>query len=167
MRRRRLRHRATYIVVVDGAGRLVVHQRALWKDVNPGFFDVAFGGVCGVGEDWMTSATRELAEEAGLALADLSPPSLVDLGPFEFGDDVVGRFFVAGVPGTAQDLNPADGEVIAVDAVALDDLDDWYQSRSVCADSWDGWLRYADDVAAWAATRAATAAGNDETSAPE
>ncbi|MCB0972291.1 MAG: hypothetical protein KDA97_12360, partial [Acidimicrobiales bacterium] len=43
MRRERLRHRCTYVVVVDSDERLVVHRRAEWKDVWPGRWDVAFG----------------------------------------------------------------------------------------------------------------------------
>ncbi|MDH4076132.1 MAG: NUDIX domain-containing protein, partial [Acidimicrobiia bacterium] len=77
-----LRHRCTYIAVVDGDGRLVVHQRADWKDVYPGYWDLCFGGVCGVGEEWAESAARELAEEAGIAGAALRL-----LGPVAYDAD--------------------------------------------------------------------------------
>ena len=77
-----LRHRATYVVVVDSADRVIVHQRAPWKDVYPLYWDLAFGGVCGVGESWERSATRELAEEAGITGAELQ-----DLGPASYEED--------------------------------------------------------------------------------
>ncbi len=129
MRQQSLRHRCTYIAVVDSAKRLVVHQRADWKDVYPGWWDVSFGGICGVGEKWDTAAARELEEEAGLE-ADLEY-----LGPGSYeGDDgaVFGRIYLA-----RTDAEPScpDGEVVATDRVPLDDLDHWLQGRSVCLDS--------------------------------
>src|SRR5690606_5285189 len=62
MRAKRLRHRCTYVAVVDAADRVVVHRRADWKDVWPGRWDIAFGGVVAVGETWDAAAARELAE---------------------------------------------------------------------------------------------------------
>src|SRR5947209_15330433 len=76
MRAENLRHRAVYVAVVDGK-RLLVHQRAAWKDVWPARWDIAFGGVCGVGERWSDAAIRELAEEAGVVVAERE---LLDLG---------------------------------------------------------------------------------------
>ena len=45
MRAGRLRHRAVFIAVTDGAGRLLVHRRSPHKDVWPGWCDIAVGGV--------------------------------------------------------------------------------------------------------------------------
>src|SRR5262249_26896649 len=50
MRRRRLPHRSTAILVFDHAGRLFVHLRTATKDVFPSHWDVAVGGVLGAGE---------------------------------------------------------------------------------------------------------------------
>lgn len=66
IRRAGLRHRAVYIVVRTTDDRVVVHRRADWKDVYPGAWDICFGGVLDVGEDWDAAARRELAEEAGI-----------------------------------------------------------------------------------------------------
>ena len=52
MRAGNLRHRSVAVVVVTSAGEVVAHRRADWKDVWPGRWDVCFGGVVGVGEDW-------------------------------------------------------------------------------------------------------------------
>ena len=129
MRAGLLRHRCTYVAVVDSAERLVVHQRADWKDVYPSWWDVAFGGICGVGEHWDEAAARELKEEAGLQV------ELEHLGSRNYeGDDgaVVGRVYLA-----RTDAEPScpDGEVVGIDRIALADLDTWLPGRSVCLDS--------------------------------
>ena len=67
MRRDNLIHRATYILVFNSRGELFVHQRTFTKDVYPGFYDIAAGGVVQAGESYDVSAARELAEELGIA----------------------------------------------------------------------------------------------------
>jgi len=129
MRAGNLRHRSTYIVVRDDVGRVLVHQRADWKDIWPSRWDVAFGGICGVGEDWLTAAARELAEEAGLE------GELVDLGPVRFENDrtrCVGRVFVT--VATATPTFP-DGEVVDHRWVAPDELATWAATHELCDDS--------------------------------
>lgn len=66
MRARRLRHRAVFVAVVHPSGRLLVHRRSPTKDLWPGWWDIAVGGVVGVGEPYQLAAVRELAEEVGL-----------------------------------------------------------------------------------------------------
>lgn len=125
-----LRHRCTYIAVIDGDGRLVVHQRADWKDVYPGYWDLCFGGVCGVGETWEISAARELAEEAGITGA-----SLRSLGPVSYDADdghIVGWAYVARWRGP---VTCPDGEVVAIDRIPLAALGRWLAGREVCPDS--------------------------------
>ena len=39
----------------------------------PSYWDLAFGGVCGVGETFETSAVRELAEEEAALALDPEP----------------------------------------------------------------------------------------------
>jgi len=67
MRRRRLRHRCTFVIVRSSDGGVLVHRRAEDKDLWPGAWDLAVGGVVGAGEDWERAAERELAEEVGVA----------------------------------------------------------------------------------------------------
>lgn len=125
-----LRHRCTYIAVVDGDGRLVVHQRADWKDVYPSYWDLCFGGICGVGEEWERSAARELAEEAGVTGAALRL-----LGPVTYDahdGHIVGRVYLARWGGA---VTCPDGEVVAVDRIPLADLGRWLVGRPVCPDS--------------------------------
>jgi 8-oxo-dGTP pyrophosphatase MutT (NUDIX family) len=140
MRAERLRHRCTYVVVVNRSDEVLVHQRAGWKDVYPAWWDLAFGGVCGVGEGWEASARRELAEEAGLEAP------LTDLGPVRYdGADgvIVGRLFLARHDGPA---TCDDGEVVATAWVPRRELARWAEGRLVCLDSLHAVLPLVDQI---------------------
>lgn len=131
MRRERLRHRAVFVVVVDGDDAVVVHRRAAWKDVWPSAWDICFGGVVAAGEEWEAAARRELAEEAGLHDVVLEP-----LGePFRFEDDRVALLGRAYLVRTDRPVRPADGEVVAVERVPRSDLAAWSAGRELCPDS--------------------------------
>jgi isopentenyldiphosphate isomerase len=84
MRAERLQHRAVSIAVFGTDGRLLVHRRALDKDVWPGMWDLAAGGVVAAGEDYDEAARRELAEELGVHV-----PEMECLGEGRFRDDAV------------------------------------------------------------------------------
>ena len=73
MRNRRLIHRATYIFVFNRAGELFVQKRTPTKDMYPGYFDLAAGGVVLRGESYQKSAQREVAEELGVTGVTLQP----------------------------------------------------------------------------------------------
>lgn len=73
MRARNLVHGATAIVVRDSAGRVYVHRRTGTKDVYPGRYDFAAGGVLQTGEDPYQSALREVEEELGVSGVVLHP----------------------------------------------------------------------------------------------
>jgi isopentenyldiphosphate isomerase len=129
MRARNLRHRAVYVLVLDGAGRLLAHRRADWKDVWPGRWDVAFGGVAGLGEPALDTARRELAEEAGVS----APLERLGEGSYEDAEvRVRGDVFLARSEGP---FTFADGEVVETEWVALDELPAWLADRSLCPDS--------------------------------
>jgi isopentenyldiphosphate isomerase len=124
-----LRHRTVFIAIVDAGSRLLVHRRADWKDVWPGAWDLAFGGVVDAGEAWEAAAARELAEEAGLH------SELTYLGEDAYEDEHVrelARVYLARHDGV---IEPMDGEVVEVAWVPLDDLRVWIAAREVCADS--------------------------------
>ena len=66
MRSRRLQHRSVGIAVMSTDGRLLIHRRSLAKDIWPGWWDIAAGGVVAAGETYEDAAKRELAEELGI-----------------------------------------------------------------------------------------------------
>ncbi|MBM9535865.1 NUDIX hydrolase YfcD [Desulfobulbus alkaliphilus] len=66
MRQQRLIHRAAYIFVFNSEGELFVQKRTASKDIYPGYWDLAAGGVVLAGENYEDSARRELAEELGI-----------------------------------------------------------------------------------------------------
>lgn len=73
MRAQRLLHRSTFIFVFDTRSRLLVQRRTDTKDMYPGYFDLAAGGVVTEGESYDESAKREAAEELGIVDAPLTP----------------------------------------------------------------------------------------------
>lgn len=71
VRRRQLLHRCTYVLVRNRAGEIVIHRRTVSKDVFPGAYDMFAGGVCAAGESYEGCASREVAEELGVANPEL------------------------------------------------------------------------------------------------
>lgn len=71
MRAGRLPHRASFVFVFREDGRVVVQRRTLTKDVWPGRYDLAAGGVVIDGETYEESAQRELEEELGVRGVEL------------------------------------------------------------------------------------------------
>ncbi len=67
MRAECLRHRATYSVVHDGMGKILVQRRTETKDFQPGMLDATAGGVVQADEQMLESARREAEEELGIA----------------------------------------------------------------------------------------------------
>src|SRR6188508_535082 len=65
MRARRLPHRSTAVLVFNRRDELFIHLRTDTKDVFPGHWDVAVGGVLAAGETFDTGARREVQEELG------------------------------------------------------------------------------------------------------
>ena len=92
MRTRNLRHRSVGIAVLDAEGRVLIHRRADSKDVWPGRWDLAVGGVV------EGSLIREIGR-AGYEDDDVRTIVRMyvarDDGPFVFADgEVVEAFFV-------------------------------------------------------------------------
>ena len=117
MRAERLRHRAVFVVITSTAGELLVHRRSDDKDLWPGRWDIAVGGVVAAGESYDDAARRELAEEVGVG--DGEP---VAIGGGSYVDDDVN--LVARCYRVVHDgpFHFADGEVVEarwVDAAGL------------------------------------------------
>ena len=72
VRRKGLLHRVTYILVLSTDGKLLLQKRTPIKDLYPGYYDAAAGGVVKSGEAYEISATRELEEELGVSNVPLT-----------------------------------------------------------------------------------------------
>lgn len=130
MRAQVLRHRAVFIVVVNSAGELLIHQRSAMKDLWPSWWDLAVGGVVSAGESYDAAALRELDEEVGV-----TGVPLVDLGVGTYSDEevsLVGRCFMVKYDGP---LVLRDGEVVAIEWVSQNDLMQRLVERDFLPDS--------------------------------
>ncbi len=135
-----LLHRSVGIVVLNSAGEILIHRRAEDKDVWPGQWDMAAGGVVSAGESYESAAARELEEEVGITGA-----ALRHVRDGRFHDDDVNalcRFFEARWDGPVR-FN--DGEVVEALWVSVDELRRRFErdvfvpdSRSVAAEFLDG-----------------------------
>ena len=133
MRTRRLRHRAVFVLVRSTDGRVLVHQRSHDKDVWPGWWDMAVGGVVSAGEAWDDAAHREVAEEIGVLDA---VPEPIDGGIATGYDDsevsLVARCYRLVHDGP---FVFADGEVLQARFVTIDELDAMTAVESFLPDS--------------------------------
>ena len=117
MRAGRLPHRATYILVFNSGGELFLQKRTETKDVYPGFYDVAAGGVVLAGENYEEGAERELGEELGIRDA-----ALTQLFDFYYEDEHIrlwGRAYSCMHDGALvlQEEEVEDGEFMKVEDV--------------------------------------------------
>jgi isopentenyl-diphosphate delta-isomerase type 1 len=62
-----LLHRSVHILVFNSRGELFLQKRAMTKDENPGYWDSSAAGHVNAGEEYRTSAHRELMEELGIS----------------------------------------------------------------------------------------------------
>jgi 8-oxo-dGTP pyrophosphatase MutT (NUDIX family) len=119
MRAERLRHRVVFVGVTNDAGELLVHRRSDAKDLWPGRWDIAAGGVVTAGEDYATAARRELMEELGID----ADPVFLRAGAYADADvDLVGRCYRVVHDGP---VSFVDGEVVEarwVDRAGFDRL---------------------------------------------
>ena len=131
MRSGNLRHRSVGIVVCSGS-KVLVHQRADWKDVWPSRWDLAFGGVCDVGEPFPAAALRELEEEAGIRVGE---DELLDLGDGWYDGDevrVVARLYAVQHDGPFRFV---DGEVQSAEWIERNELAAFAATHELCDDS--------------------------------
>jgi len=72
MRARNLIHRASYVIVFNDKNELFLQKRSALKDVYPGYWDIAAGGVVLANESYEEAARRELGEELGVTAVALT-----------------------------------------------------------------------------------------------
>ena len=130
MRAQRLQHRSVGVAVLASDGRLLVHRRSPAKDIWPGWWDIAAGGVVTAGETYEAAARRELAEELGISDVELEY-----LGHARYVDDELaalcrGYRVVHDGPFTFDD-----GEIVEVRWVTFAELDVMRTSHRFLPDS--------------------------------
>jgi isopentenyldiphosphate isomerase len=130
MRARRLRHRSVFVAVVSSQGELLVHQRSMLKDIWPGWWDIAVGGVVAIGESFESAASRELAEEVGIVGQQID---FLGSGAYEDPEvKLVAQCFLCRSDGP---FEFSDGEVSQTEWVPVAMLHGWLKSHQVLPDS--------------------------------
>lgn len=118
--------RASYILVFNDYHELFLQKRTDTKDIYPGYWDVAAGGVVLADESYEATAARELAEELGVR--DVPLQFLFDHYYENNGKRVWGRVFTChhNGPFTLQESEVAGGKFISVtEALRLADKEDF------------------------------------------
>ena len=67
--RRGLFHRAIHVFVLDEESRILLQKRSLSKDSAPGLWCSSCSGHLDAGEQYLSAAERELAEEIGVEVS--------------------------------------------------------------------------------------------------
>jgi isopentenyldiphosphate isomerase len=130
MRRRGLWHRSVFIAVMSHDSQLLVHKRAEHKDLWPGWWDVAIGGVVAPGEEWDQAAARELSEELGI-----TGETLTHLGRGSYMDKEVKVVASVYTVTTDGPFTFADGEISEAHWVTRDELPVWLGAKDFLPDS--------------------------------
>ena len=135
---RRLRHRAVYILLFNTP---VSSSFTADEDQGhlPGYYDIAFGGVVGAGENFEAAARRELGEEAGVGEARLR--RVLD---FHFDDDsdhVKAVVYTATYDGP---LRLQASEIESGQWMDLDQVVDLSQREPICPDGIEALRLYLD-----------------------
>jgi isopentenyldiphosphate isomerase len=109
-------HRVSHVWIFNDAGQVLCQQRALHKEMNPGFWEPFFGGHLGPGEAYAYGAARETAEELGIKIAQ-KDLKLWKVYKFHHPTGYNNEFqaiFIVRWNGSPQDLSFDDGEVAQV-----------------------------------------------------
>lgn len=130
MRANVLWHRAVFVAIQSESGQLLVHRRADTKDVWPGCWDVAVGGVLAPGEEWHAGAMRELSEELGITGVQVEP-----LGTGVYADHDVKLVAAVFVCRTEGPFAFADGEITEAHWVSWEELPIWLGAKQFLPDS--------------------------------
>lgn len=120
-------HRAVQIVIINSANQTLLQQRSIQKDTYPGYWTVSASGHVDYGEDYETTAYRELSEEIGLRGVELEFKTKVLVRmPHESEFEAI---YIGHSDVTPQELDPQ--EVSQVSWVDLDKLQEFVSSQKV------------------------------------
>lgn len=70
-------HRSVHIWIINSKSEVLLQKRSPFVDNHPNEWDISSAGHVSVGEDYITSALREIKEEIGLSLV---PEDLIQIG---------------------------------------------------------------------------------------
>jgi isopentenyldiphosphate isomerase len=124
-------HRSVHVWIFTPDGRVLLQKRSLRKENNPGLWDVSAAGHVSAGEDWMTSAIREVEEELGLRLSTAEirhAATFRESAVMNDGTWIENEFHEVYVVKREIDFTSLvlqDGEVEAVELIPLDQLPKW------------------------------------------
>lgn len=121
-----LKHRAVHVFVVNGKSELLLQQRSLLKDVQPGKWGSSAAGHLDAGEGYEEAARRELREELGIESKDLPLKLVGELTPSEDNGWEFIQLYVTVYSGAMR--TPAN-EVGAVAWMEQEVLHDWLKRR--------------------------------------
>jgi isopentenyl-diphosphate delta-isomerase type 1 len=65
-------HRVVHLLVFSGQGNLLLQKRSMNKDIAPGRWDTSVGGHVNPGETVRAAAVREMREELGIEVQDIT-----------------------------------------------------------------------------------------------
>lgn len=74
-------HRSSHVMVFNSSGNAFVQLRSTRKDNSPGLWDTSAAGHVDSGEDYLSCAVRELAEELGIRAKPESLSYIASLPP--------------------------------------------------------------------------------------
>lgn len=100
-------------LVEHPSGRLLVTQRSLEKHWGAGWWEIPGGGVRS-GESTLDALRRELPEETGLSIGDLTPSPIYSYENVDLkrGDNYIVDFYHLRLDFSPEDVHLVDGEAI-------------------------------------------------------
>jgi len=119
--RRKLLHRAVHVFVFRSNGMLLIHKRSDSKEEFPSVWTSSCSGHVSAGEDYDSTAVRELQEELGV-------DSVVErLQKFAACPDTSHEFTVLYQCVSDAAVTPDPGEITAVQWMSLDKIQQWLE----------------------------------------
>ena len=115
--RQKLRHRAVHVFLFRSDGKMLIHLRTADKTEFPSVWTSSASGHVSSGEDYASSAERELTEELGI-VANIERTMKVDACPdtcFEFSELYVAR--------SDDDVTPDPNEIADIRWLTLSEID--------------------------------------------
>jgi isopentenyldiphosphate isomerase len=126
-RKKGLRHRIARVFVVNTEGKILLQKRSIQLKDSPGKWDQSAGGHVDEGEDYMTAAIRETAEELGIRVSGLR-----ELGKFYVerpgSGGVVRRFHTVFACKCDSPIKYDKAEVADVTWLSVSEVNAWLQT---------------------------------------